>query len=110
MRSVATVERLRDVAPQSFEPPPGVHSSVIRLQPRPSLDAVARQDMLDVARAVFQMRRKTLRHGITHAAGGDEARGMSWLHAAAIDPARRPGTLDLDEWQRVAAAARTLGA
>src|SRR5205807_8646646 len=31
VRSLATVERLLDVPPQAFEPPPAVHSSVIRL-------------------------------------------------------------------------------
>jgi 16S rRNA (adenine1518-N6/adenine1519-N6)-dimethyltransferase len=108
VRSVATVERLRDVAPDSFDPPPEVHSSVVRLQPARLLDATSRQAALDVARAAFQMRRKTLRHGITHAAGGDERRGMGWLEAAGIDPGRRPGTLDVDEWHRIAVAARTL--
>jgi 16S rRNA (adenine1518-N6/adenine1519-N6)-dimethyltransferase len=108
VRSVATVERLRDVPPASFDPAPAVHSSVIRLQPAPSLDGPARAAVLDIARAAFQMRRKTLRHGITHAAAGDERRGMAWLDAAAIDSGRRPGTLDLDEWHRIALAASTL--
>jgi 16S rRNA (adenine1518-N6/adenine1519-N6)-dimethyltransferase len=110
VRSVATVERLRDVGPASFEPAPAVHSSVIRLEPSRGLDAEARQAVLDVARAAFQMRRKTLRHGITHAAAGHERLGMSWLEAAGIDPGRRPGTLDLAEWHRIALAARTLPA
>jgi 16S rRNA (adenine1518-N6/adenine1519-N6)-dimethyltransferase len=110
VRSVASVERVRDVAPTSFEPAPAVHSSVVRLEPSPGLDAASRGAVLDIARVAFQMRRKTLRHGITHAAGGDEALGMSWLQAAGIDPGRRPGTLDLDEWHRVAVAARTLRA
>jgi 16S rRNA (adenine1518-N6/adenine1519-N6)-dimethyltransferase len=109
VRSVATVERLRDVAPSSFDPPPAVHSSVIRLQPAALLDTTERAAVLDIARAAFQMRRKTLRHGITHAAGGDQRLGLAWLEAAAIDPGRRPGTLDLDEWHRIAVAARTLG-
>jgi 16S rRNA (adenine1518-N6/adenine1519-N6)-dimethyltransferase len=108
VRSVATVERLRDVAPDSFDPPPAVHSSVVRLHPARLLDAASRQAALEVARAAFQMRRKTLRHGITHAAGGDERRGMGWLDAAGVDPGRRPGTLDVDEWHRIAVAARTL--
>jgi 16S rRNA (adenine1518-N6/adenine1519-N6)-dimethyltransferase len=108
VRSVATVERLRDVAPESFDPVPAVHSSVVRLHPARSLDAASRQAALDVARSAFQMRRKTLRHGITHAAGGDERRGMAWLAAAAIDPGRRPGTLDVEEWHRIALAAGTL--
>jgi 16S rRNA (adenine1518-N6/adenine1519-N6)-dimethyltransferase len=108
VRSVATVERLRDVTPDSFDPPPAVHSSVVRLHPARLLDAESRQAVLEVARSAFQMRRKTLRHGITHAAGGDERRGMGWLEAAGIDPGRRPGTLDVDEWHRIALAARTL--
>jgi 16S rRNA (adenine1518-N6/adenine1519-N6)-dimethyltransferase len=110
VRSVATVERLRDVAPGSFEPSPAVHSSVVRLEPALALDAPDRQAVLEIARVAFQMRRKMLRHGIAHAAGGNERLGMSWLETAAIDPSRRPGTLDLDEWHRIAVAARTLPA
>ena len=110
VRSVATVERVRDVAPESFEPPPAVQSSVIRLRPAAPLDAPSRAAVLKIARAAFQMRRKMLRHGIANAAGGDQALGMAWLVAAAIDPTRRPGTLDLDEWHRIAVAARTLPA
>jgi hypothetical protein len=34
---------------------------------------------------------------------------MAWLRAADVDPTRRPGTLSLEEWQRIALAARTLG-
>jgi 16S rRNA (adenine1518-N6/adenine1519-N6)-dimethyltransferase len=110
VRSVASVERLRDVTPDSFEPPPAVHSSVVRLQPSAGLDAPARRAVLDIARAAFQMRRKMLRHGIANAAGGNEALGTAWLKAAEIDPTRRPGTLDLEEWHRIAIAARTLPA
>jgi 16S rRNA (adenine1518-N6/adenine1519-N6)-dimethyltransferase len=108
VRSVAAVERLRDVAPASFDPAPAVHSSLVRLHPARVLDQPARQAALDVARLAFQMRRKTLRHGITHAAGGDERIGMAWLAEAAIDPGRRPGTLSVEEWHRIAVAARTL--
>jgi 16S rRNA (adenine1518-N6/adenine1519-N6)-dimethyltransferase len=108
VRSVATVERLRDVAPASFDPAPAVYSSLVRLHPARVLDQAERQAALDVARLAFQMRRKTLRHGITHAAGGDERIGMAWLAEAAIDPGRRPGTLSVEEWHRIAVAARTL--
>jgi 16S rRNA (adenine1518-N6/adenine1519-N6)-dimethyltransferase len=110
VRSVATVERLRDVAPASFDPAPAVHSSLVRLRPASLLAADDRAAVLSIARAAFQMRRKMLRHAITHAAGGDEKRGMAWLAAAGIDPARRPGTLDIGEWHRIAQCARTLDA
>ncbi len=108
VRSVATVDRLRDVSPGSFDPAPAVHSSLIRLRPASLLSPDDRAAVLDIARSTFQMRRKTLRHGITHAAGGDEPRGLAWLAAAGIDPSRRPGTLDIDEWRRIALCARTL--
>ena len=108
VRSVATVERLGDAGPASFDPPPAVHSSVVRLHPSATLEPAQRAAVLDLARLAFQMRRKTLRHGITHAAGGDERSALAWLGAADIDPGRRPGTLDVAEWHRIAAAARTL--
>lgn len=104
VRSVATVERILDVPPGSFDPPPNVHSTVIRLRPCSTLDNAERRAVLEIARHAFQMRRKMLRHGIAHAAG-DERRGLGWLAAAGIDPTRRPGTLDLEEWRRIADAA-----
>ena len=109
MRSVATVERLADVPPASFEPPPAVHSSIVRLLPRRQLDDRDRDAVLELARAAFQMRRKTLRHGVTRAARGDADAAAAWLAEAGIDAGRRPGTLDLEEWRRLAVAARTLG-
>lgn len=108
VRSVASVERLRNVEPSSFDPAPAVHSSLVRLRPAALLSPEDRSAVLDIARPAFQMRRKMLRHGITHAAGGDEQRGLAWLSGAGIDPGRRPGTLDIAEWHRIARCARTL--
>jgi len=109
VRSLATVERLLDVPPQAFEPPPAVHSSVIRLVPSPALSAAERAAVLGLARAAFQMRRKVLRHGVTRALG-DEAVALTALDAAGIDPGRRPGTLSLDEWRALAVAAGAVAA
>jgi len=108
VRSLATVERLGDVPPSSFEPPPAVHSSILRLTPTALLDATERAAVLDLARGAFQMRRKTLRHGLARALGGDEPAAMAVLSAAAVDPGRRPETLDLDEWRALARAAAAL--
>ena len=104
VRSLATVERLGDVPPEAFEPPPAVHSSVIRLVPSAVLSGAEREAVLRLARAAFQMRRKVLRHGVTRALG-DEAAALAALARAGIDPGRRPGTLDLEEWRGLAAAA-----
>jgi len=104
VRSLADVERIADVPPSSFEPPPAVHSSVIRLTPAPHLAAAERMAVLDLARGAFQMRRKTLRHGLARALGGDEPAAMAVLAAAGVDARRRPETLDLEEWRALAEA------
>jgi 16S rRNA (adenine1518-N6/adenine1519-N6)-dimethyltransferase len=108
VRSLARVERLRDVAPASFEPPPAVHSSIVRLVPDIQVPRDERDAVLALARAAFQQRRKVLRHGISHALG-DEPRALAALAAAGIDPRRRPGTLELEEWRRLARAAAKQG-
>jgi 16S rRNA A1518/A1519 N6-dimethyltransferase RsmA/KsgA/DIM1 with predicted DNA glycosylase/AP lyase activity len=56
------------------------------------------------------MRRKTLRHGITHALEGDGDAALAVLAAAGVDPRRRPGTLTLEEWRALAGAAARAGA
>ena len=108
LRSIAEVERLRDVPPASFEPPPAVHSSVIRLRPRRDLTDAERAAVIALAGPVFQQRRKTLRHGVAHALGGDLDAAGAALTEAGIDAGRRPGTLDLDEWRRLARAVADL--
>jgi 16S rRNA (adenine1518-N6/adenine1519-N6)-dimethyltransferase len=105
VRSLAAVERIVDVPPSSFEPPPAVHSSVIRSTPEAQLGVAERAAVLDLARGAFQMRRKTLRHGLSRALGGDEPAAMATLAAAGVDPKRRPETLDLEEWRALARAA-----
>jgi 16S rRNA (adenine1518-N6/adenine1519-N6)-dimethyltransferase len=104
VRSLAGVERLRDVPPGAFTPPPAVHSSILRLTPRPMLGAAERATVLALARRAFTMRRKTLRHGVTHALDGDGAAALAALAAAGIDPGRRPGSLSVDEWRALATA------
>lgn len=108
VRSLATVERIADVPPAAFEPPPAVHSSVIIITPAPLLTGGERTAVLELARGAFQMRRKTLRHGLGRALGGDESAALSLLEAAGIASGRRPETLDLEEWRALArcAAAR----
>ena len=102
IRSLAEVERLRDVPPHSFDPAPAVHSSIVRMVPRPTINASLRASMLAIAKPLFQSRRKTLRNALARALGGDVAAAYSVLSDAGIDPGRRPGTLRLDEWELLA--------
>lgn len=108
LRTIADVERIADVAPAAFEPPPAVHSSVIRLVPRAEMTPAERRDVIDLAKPVFQQRRKTLRHGLANALGGDTIRANAALDAAGVHPGRRPGTLGLDEWRQLARAVAKL--
>ncbi len=66
----ARVERLFDVPPDAFRPPPKVESAVVRLTPR----AVAVADLegfLQFAQLCFRHKRKTLRNNLAPAYGKD---------------------------------------
>jgi 16S rRNA (adenine1518-N6/adenine1519-N6)-dimethyltransferase len=104
IRSLAEVERILDVPPSAFDPPPAVHSSIIRITPSPKADPLIRSSILALAKPLFQSRRKTLRNGVSRALDGDLAGAGVALADAGIDPGRRPGTLRLDEWELLARA------
>jgi 16S rRNA (adenine1518-N6/adenine1519-N6)-dimethyltransferase len=104
IRSLAEVERILDVPPSAFDPPPAVHSSIIRITASPKADPLIRSSILALAKPLFQSRRKTLRNGVSRALGGDLAGAGVALADAGIDPGRRPGTLRLDEWELLARA------
>ena len=104
VRSHTGVERLRDVPPEAFDPPPAVHSSILRLVPARTMDAHTRASVLALAKPLFQSRRKTLRNGLARALANDNAAASAALVSAGIDPGRRPGTLRLDEWELLARA------
>ena len=98
LRSLTRIERICDVPPSAFTPEPQVHSSVIRVLRLSGPPDPMRESMLRLAATVFQQRRKTLRHGVTRALGGDAVGAATALQRARVDAGRRPGTLDLDEW------------
>jgi len=56
------VEPLLDVAPQSFDPPPRVDSTVVRMIPRPEPAAVDPKLLEELVQVAFSQRRKLLRH------------------------------------------------
>jgi 16S rRNA (adenine1518-N6/adenine1519-N6)-dimethyltransferase len=69
--------------------------------------AEERRNVLDLARGAFQLRRKTLRHGMTRALG-DAGLAAAVLVRCGIDAGRRPETLGLEEWRDLARAAEAL--
>jgi len=105
VRSVAEVERLDDVPASSFLPEPAVASSIIRMRPARQMDDQERGEVLRLARAAFQLRRKTLRQGLGRALGDRPGLVEAVLARCDVDPGRRPETLDLAEWRCLAGAA-----
>jgi 16S rRNA (adenine1518-N6/adenine1519-N6)-dimethyltransferase len=93
------VERVFDLPPAAFTPPPKVSSSVVRLTPRPGQpSAVLRATLADLTRAAFGQRRKMLRSSLrsfTHDP-------LSLLAGAGIEPTRRAEELDVGQFHRLA--------
>lgn len=99
----ADVRRLFDLPPGAFRPMPKVRSSVVRLTFRPAPVRPANPDTFaEVVRSVFTQRRKTLANAARQVADAHGLTASAALGAAGIDPHRRPETLGLDEWVRLA--------
>jgi 16S rRNA (adenine1518-N6/adenine1519-N6)-dimethyltransferase len=96
----ARIEKVLDLPPGAFRPPPKVHSSVVRLtfesRPAPPLH------FAPIVRAAFQMRRKTLANALSPYARTFELDLASGLSRSGIDGRRRPETLSIDEFERLA--------
>ena len=98
---LCTCERLFDVSPRAFVPPPGVVSSVVRLVPRATPLAPADPDALDaVTRAAFGQRRKMLRRALRTLTPDPQV----LLARAGITPEARAETLSVAEFCALARA------
>jgi 16S rRNA (adenine1518-N6/adenine1519-N6)-dimethyltransferase len=87
------VEHLFDVGPGAFQPPPKVHSSVIRLRPRTTtFDVADPAHFRRVVQSAFAQRRKTLRNSLRSLLDETDFR------RAGIDAGRRAETLTLQEF------------
>jgi 16S rRNA (adenine1518-N6/adenine1519-N6)-dimethyltransferase len=96
------IERLFDVGPGAFSPPPRVWSSVARLRIRPSPAFEVTPSFAPIVAAAFSARRKTLRNALrTLVAAGDFA-------ACGVDPGARPDTLAPPTYAALARAADRL--
>lgn len=92
------VESLFVVPPEAFVPRPKVDSAIVRLMPHERLPHPAKDETLlfDLVREAFGQRRKTLRNNLK---GRIDAEALSEL---GIDPGRRPQTLSVEEFVRIA--------
>ena len=98
---LCTCERLFDVSPRAFVPPPAVTSAVVRLVPRAAPLAPSNPEALDaVTRAAFGQRRKMLRRALRSLTQDPEA----LLRSAGIAPEARAETLSVAEFCALARA------
>jgi 16S rRNA (adenine1518-N6/adenine1519-N6)-dimethyltransferase len=94
----AQVERLFDVGPGAFQPPPRVWSAVLRLTLRPAPLFPVSPHYGAVVAAAFAQRRKTLRNALSRMLTREE------ISACALDPGARPETLAPAEFNTLALA------
>lgn len=105
-------EKLFDVAPGAFRPPPKVWSSVMRLKFRPQINADVKDHSLlwETVSAGFAQKRKTILNNLRQASGRLQEvikrnGGASIvLCRAEVDLKRRAETLTLEEWGRIVRA------
>lgn len=93
-----------------FRPQPNVDSAIVRsvLHKTPRFD-IEPKFIMKVVRAAFSKRRKTLRNSLTKtgAFGADKDIVEAAFVAADIDPTRRPQTMSVEEFARLAREIRT---
>jgi len=100
VQNYAVPEPLFDVPPIAFDPPPAVHSSVVRLTLREaSLVPPARNEaFFDLVSGAFRNPRKQIHNALARAPGHVPDAVRPALAAAGVDPVRRPETLAIEEW------------
>jgi 16S rRNA (adenine1518-N6/adenine1519-N6)-dimethyltransferase len=105
LQHVATIEILLKLPAGAFRPAPKVLSALVRLRFHPPLPAVASpQAFTGIVRAVFTRRRKTLANALLAVDTAGRRSFGPVLEAAGLDGRRRPETLTLAEFARLADA------
>lgn len=109
VEAYAETEKLFDVAPGAFRPPPKVWSSVMRLTFRPT--TITNEELFwETVSAGFAQKRKTILNNLRHAPGRlhdvlQQNGGASIvLCKAEVELQRRAETLTIDEWDRIVKA------
>jgi 16S rRNA (adenine1518-N6/adenine1519-N6)-dimethyltransferase len=101
----ADIDRILALPPGAFRPAPTVRSAVVRLRFR--LSAIPPGDarvIESLVKTVFTQRRKTLANALKPFAATQGVDAGAALEAAGLDGRRRPETVHLSEWARLAAA------
>ena len=99
----ADVQPVLQLPPGAFRPPPKVSSSVIRLVFRPPKVTLTDEALfVRMVRTIFTQRRKTTTNALKPFAEGFGVSAAEAVSAAGLDGQRRPETLQLIEFARLA--------
>ncbi len=92
------IENLFLVPPECFKPQPKVESAIVRMTPKqqPTHQALDEKILGETLRLAFAQRRKTLRNNMKGYVTAEQ------LEALDLDPQRRPETLNLEEFVKLA--------
>jgi 16S rRNA (adenine1518-N6/adenine1519-N6)-dimethyltransferase len=98
LQAQCAVEKILDVRPGAFSPPPKVDSAVVQLTPHttPVVDIPDSESFARMVKASFAQRRKTLRNNLKGLLTENE------ITAAGIDPSVRAETLSLEDFSALA--------
>jgi 16S rRNA (adenine1518-N6/adenine1519-N6)-dimethyltransferase len=96
----AETELLFDVAPEAFDPPPAVWSSVMRLTLRaePLVPPERLKAFFELVSKTFRNPRKQIHNALSRGGAIRPDDAAPALERAGIDPMRRPETLEIGEW------------
>ena len=91
------------VSPSSFSPQPNVTSTVIQIDPFPvpMIDFDDQDNFFKLVKAGFSAPRKQLINALSIGLKVDTSLTAKLLKTAGIESARRPGTLTIQEWERL---------
>jgi 16S rRNA (adenine1518-N6/adenine1519-N6)-dimethyltransferase len=98
----AKVKKLFIVPPEAFDPPPNVHSAVVRLTMHPRFEelGVPREPFLRFTQRIFQQKRKTLANNLKAAGFASDAIQKA-LADSQLAPAVRPEEVPLERATQV---------
>jgi 16S rRNA (adenine1518-N6/adenine1519-N6)-dimethyltransferase len=97
-------EKLFEVPPNAFRPPPKVRSAVVRLKPKPESDIRDEKLFRELISAAFMQKRKTILNNLKSAPPSLRARigePEDLLERAEVPPGRRAESLTLAEWKQI---------
>ena len=100
----ASSDRLLDLPPGCFDPPPEVRSTLLRFTPHPPLfpSEQAYTTFSAVVKAAFSSRRKRIRNSLSGGARLPLDRTEAWLAAAGLDPSARAEEIPLEGFLELA--------